>query len=86
LRGWSKDEQRAVFQPTAVATFLMTAAWLGGSGTITTGIVYLFTLGLPVLAVGTWLGWKFYGKLDEAMFRKAVNILLVLSGSVLVLS
>jgi len=86
LRGWSKDEQRAVFQPTAVATFLMTAVWLGGTGTITTRIVYFFALGLPVLAAGTWLGWKLYGKFDEAMFRKAVNILLFFSGSVLVLS
>jgi uncharacterized membrane protein YfcA len=84
MRGWSKDEQRAVFQPTAVATFLMTALWLGSTGTITLGIVYLFALGLPVLVAGTWLGWKLYGKFDEAMFRKAVNILLILSGSVLV--
>ena len=27
MRGWTRDEQRAVFQPTAVATFLMTVLW-----------------------------------------------------------
>src|SRR5260221_824832 len=32
LRGWSKDEQRAVFQPVAVAIFAMTALWLRGGG------------------------------------------------------
>jgi uncharacterized membrane protein YfcA len=32
LRGWTRDEQRAVFQPTAAATFLMTLAALGGRG------------------------------------------------------
>src|SRR5207244_2162132 len=27
VRGWPKDQQRAVFQPTGVATFAMSAAW-----------------------------------------------------------
>ncbi len=29
LRGWPKDVQRAVFQPVAVAIFLMSALWIG---------------------------------------------------------
>ena len=29
LRGWPKDQQRAVFQPVAVAIFAMSAIWLG---------------------------------------------------------
>ena len=29
LRGWPKDQQRAVFQPVAVAIFAMSALWLG---------------------------------------------------------
>ena len=32
LRGWPKDVQRAVFQPVAVAIFLMSAVWIGASG------------------------------------------------------
>src|SRR5262245_17452772 len=35
LRGWSKDAQRAVFQPVGVATFALSAAWLGAQGAIT---------------------------------------------------
>lgn len=80
MRGWSKDEQRAVFQPTAVATFLMTVIWLGGVGAVTADIGGLFGLGLPALLVGTWLGWKLYGRLDEAAFRKVVLGLLLISG------
>lgn len=83
MRGWPKDEQRAVFQPTALATFLMAALWLGGVGAVTADTVGLFVLGLPVLACGTWLGWKLYGHLDEAAFRKAVHVLLVISGTLL---
>jgi uncharacterized membrane protein YfcA len=84
VRGWSKDEQRAVFQPTAVATFLMTIIWLGSAGAVTTDTVGLFGIGLPVLVIGTWLGWKLYGRLDEATFRKAVLALLFASGVTLV--
>jgi uncharacterized protein len=84
LRGWPRDEQRAVFQPAAVATFLMTILVLGGAGIITRDTAQLFLLGLPALAAGTWLGWKLYGTLDEASFRRVVLILLLVSGFALV--
>lgn len=84
LRGWPKDEQRAVFQPTAVATFLMIIVWLGGAGALTADIARLFAIGLPALIAGTWLGWKLYGRLDEATFRKVILYLLLVSGVALV--
>jgi uncharacterized protein len=83
LRGWAKDQQRAVFQPVGVATFAMSAAWLGGQGSISPEVIWLFAIALPVLLAGTWLGLKLYGRLDEAQFRKLVLILLVASGVVL---
>jgi len=83
LRGWAKDEQRAAFQPVGVATFAMSAAWLGGRGSIPHEVPRLFAVALPVLLAGTWLGLKLYGKLDEAQFRKVVLILLLTSGTVL---
>ena len=84
MRGWSRDEQRAVFQPTAVATFVLTLLWFGGTGVLTMDAVQLFLLGLPMLALGTWLGWKAYGHLDETQFRKTVLYVLLLSGITLV--
>ena len=86
MRGWTKDEQRAVFQPTAVATFLILVLAMGGTGTITLDIARLFVLGLPALIAGTWLGWKSYGRLDEAIFRKIVLYLLLASGAALVIA
>lgn len=83
LRGWPKDQQRSVFQPVAVAIFLMSALWLGAKGVFTTEIVWLFVIGLPALLAGTWVGMKLYGKLDEAGFRKVVLVLLLLSGAAL---
>jgi hypothetical protein len=44
---------------------LITLIALGGSGIITADMLKLFVLGLPALAIGTWVGWKLYGKLDE---------------------
>ena len=86
LRGWPKDVQRAVFQPVGVATFIMCAAWLGGTGAISAHTVELFLLGLPFLLAGTWLGLKLYGRLDEEGFRKVVLALLLVSGVALLWS
>ncbi|HSV24235.1 MAG TPA: sulfite exporter TauE/SafE family protein [Xanthobacteraceae bacterium] len=86
LRGWSGDEQRAVFQPTAVATFLMTILALGGVGAITPDTVHLFLIGIPALVFGSALGWCLYGKLDEATFRRIVLGLLLVSGTALLAS
>ena len=83
LRGWSRDEQRAAFQPTGVATFFITLIGLGGIGAINTASLQLFAIGLLALAIGTWAGWKLYGKLDERKFRVAVLVLLLLSGAAL---
>jgi uncharacterized protein len=80
LRRWSKDEQRAIFQPVVVAVFVMTLIWLGGTGVVTVETVRLFWIGLPAVLIGTWLGLKLYGKLDESGFRLVVLVLLLLSG------
>jgi uncharacterized protein len=50
----------------------MSAAWLGGQGSISREVIRLFVFALPVVLVGTWLGLKFYGRLDEAQFRQLV--------------
>jgi uncharacterized membrane protein YfcA len=84
VRGWPKDQQRAVFQPVAVATFVMCAAWLGVRGALSADISRLFLFGLPALLAGTWLGLKLYGRLDEAAFRKVVLVLLLVSGAALI--
>jgi uncharacterized protein len=84
LRGWPKDEQRAIFQPIGVAIFAMSGVWLGINGAISTDTVWFFAIGLPALLAGTWLGLKLYGHLDEAGFRKVVGLLLLVSGIALV--
>lgn len=80
MRGWNKDEQRAVFQPVMLAAIIMTAISLTASGSITVEIVKLYLLGLPALLAGLWVGFQLYGKIDDAAFRKLVLLLLLIAG------
>jgi uncharacterized protein len=84
LRRWPKDVQRAVFQPVAVATFVMSALWIGAKGAITVDTIKLFLIGLPALFAGTWLGLKLFGRLNEDAFRKVVLVLVLASGAMLI--
>ena len=84
LRGWTRDEQRGVHQPTAFATFVMSIVALGSGGLVTPVTARLFLLGLPALLAGTLLGWALYGKLNEATFRRIVLALLLLSGMAII--
>lgn len=83
LRGWSKDEARAFYQPFIVAVHIATIATLGTVAIDREGLV-LLVLALPAMALGTWVGWQLYGRLDERRFRQALAIMLLLSGAVLV--
>lgn len=81
LNGGPKDAQRAVFQPVIFITMATSTLAYAASGYLfNTDVIKLFFLGLPALLLGLWGGVTLYGKLDDAAFRKAVLILLLVSG------
>ena len=84
LRGWPKEVSRGVYQPFIVMAHIVTLTLIGVVALDRAGVV-LFLLALPALAVGAFIGWCVYGKLDEARFRQAFAVLLVVSGLILVL-
>jgi hypothetical protein len=84
LRGWPKDQQRAIFQPVILAAFVLTAIALTIAGAIDAELIRLYVYGLPLLAAGVWIGLKLYGHLDDAAFRKVILVLLLTSGIVLI--
>jgi uncharacterized protein len=86
MRGWTKDEQRAVFQPVILAGMALIAISLSVTGAITTDTLRLYVLGLPALLAGLWLGFRLYGKLDDATFRKLILLLLLLAGLALIVA
>ena len=80
LRGWPKDAQRAVFQPAMLATMVVNLISLGIAGAITAHTLQLYLLGLPAMVAGLWVGFRLYGKLDDAAFRKVILVLLIFAG------
>jgi len=84
MRGWTKDHQRAVFQPVILSNFILTAISLTLAGTVTASLVKTYLYGLVPLALGLWIGLKLYGHLNETTFRKIILVLLLLSGVVLI--
>jgi uncharacterized protein len=86
LRGWSKDMQRAVFQPVLLAAFVIISISQGVIGAVTPETLKLYGLGLPFMLAGIWSGFKLYGKIDDETFRNAVLILLLFAGVSLVVS
>jgi hypothetical protein len=72
--------QRAIFQPVMLAAIVMNVVALGIAGALTTQTLRLYALGLPAMVAGLWLGFKLYGKLDDAAFRKVILVLLLIAG------
>src|SRR5579871_83161 len=86
VRGFGKDERRALFQ-----TFnwtILTAAFVAqaGSGLVTRETMWLTLLVLPATIGGAWLGARAYHALSDGNFRDVVLGLLFLSGVTLVWS
>jgi uncharacterized membrane protein YfcA len=79
-RGWTRDAQRAVFQPVLFAAFVVISISIAITGAFTAETLKLYGVGLPFLLAGLWSGFKLYGKIDDEMFRKMVLILILLAG------
>jgi uncharacterized membrane protein YfcA len=84
LRGWSKEEARAVYQPFIVMAHVVTLALVGTVAMDRQGLI-LLVIALPALLAGAVIGWRIYDKLDEHRFRQFLAVLLVVSGITLVL-
>lgn len=84
LRGWPKDVARGVFQPFILATHVATLVVLGGLTVDATSVI-LLACALPALALGGWLGYRLYGRLNDAQFRRLLSLLIAASGAALLL-
>jgi uncharacterized protein len=86
LRGWSRDEQRAVFQNFSLCMQSLTLVLYVASGLITRETLLLFAIVAPAMVVPTLIGLRLYARLSEVGFRKIVLVLLGLSGVVLLIA
>ena len=79
LRALPKDVQRTTFQPVMFASGLVTGISLSVAGAVTAETVKLYFLGLPLMLLGMWSGFRLYGKLNDEAFRKIILLLLLVS-------
>lgn len=80
LRGWTKSQQRGVFQPFILIVHAMTLAWLGSVGELNQDTVRGLLLCLPALVVGGWIGVRMFHHVSEEGFRKLILVLFFVSG------
>lgn len=84
LRGMPKDQQRGLVQP-FIATMQVFALGLMLTHTgVSAKAVMDLTLSLPALMAGAALGVALFGRLNDALFRRSVLLLLLGAGVVLV--
>jgi hypothetical protein len=86
LRGWGKDEQRAVFQGFNVCVLVFAFVTQSVAGYMTAEVGWLVLNALPGTLVGAWIGMRLYGRLDAARFRRIVLALLLLAGIAMIVT
>jgi hypothetical protein len=86
LRGWTKDVQRATYQPYNFVILALVVAAYGSQGLLNREVGVLTLVSVPALLIGVQLGLMAYRRVDEAGFRRVVLILLLISGVSLVVN
>lgn len=84
LRGWTKDEQRAVYQPFNQAIILVAFIVYAFDGLVTAELGLLALYCVPASLIGMIIGMAGYKRLDEKQFQRVILVLLLLSGITLI--
>ena len=84
LRGWKKDEQRAVYQPFNQIIILLALAGFATQGIITAELGLLAFYCVPASLIGMGVGMAGYKRISETQFQRLVLWLLLASGVMLV--
>ena len=86
LRGWARDEQRAVFQPFNLSMQAMTMATYALGGLIMPDTLKKFAIVALALLIPNFIGTKIYASFSDEKFRKVILILLAVSGGVILVT
>ncbi len=86
LKGWTKDEQRSVFQGFNLTILSLALVSQAIGGVVTREVLLLGLVCLPATSLGAWLGHLVYGRIDDRQFRRLVLWLLLASGAALTVS
>jgi len=86
LRGFAKDEQRAIIQNFNLAALLVTMGVYLARGLVTREMLPMFAIVAPAMLIPVLLGARLYAGISEAAFRQLVLSLLTASGVALLAS
>ena len=84
LRGGSRQQQRALYQPFNMVVLALASLGMAVSGQITADVAWISALCLPATLIGAWTGARVYGGVSEQTFQRVVLSLLLVSGLILV--
>ncbi|HRY23586.1 MAG: sulfite exporter TauE/SafE family protein [Geminicoccaceae bacterium] len=84
LRGGPSTRQRMTYQPFNLIILALAGLGMLLAGQIDGSVVRAVAWCLPVTVLGTWIGLRLYSAAGEALFKRIVLILLLISGGILV--
>lgn len=80
LRGWPKDEYRAVLQAIFLLTATLTVASHVLAQHVTLSTLALYALSLPALLLGVCVGARFDARVNKDLFRQLVTAMILALG------
>ena len=86
LRGWGKDARRGVLQSFNFTILCFAFVTQVMAGFMTWDLLQATLVALPGTLLGTWIGRRTYERLNDARFAQVVLVVLLLSGTMLVIS
>jgi uncharacterized membrane protein YfcA len=80
VRGWSKEQRRAVVQTFNIAILSLSLVSHAAAGLLTRQVLLQAAVALPGTIGGAWLGAFFYRRLHDRGYQRIVMVLLLISG------
>jgi uncharacterized protein len=84
VRGLSKIDQRGIVQPFILLMQIATLVYFSKLGMLVSATLTTYLWCVPAVVLGTWLGLKFFDRIDDKRFRQVVLLFLLISGATLV--
>lgn len=84
IRGWIKEERRAVMQSFNFAILWLAFASHAASGLLTRQVLLQAAIALPGTIVGAHAGAFVYRRLADHSYQRVILVLLLVSGAILI--
>jgi uncharacterized protein len=77
----TKEEQRGTIQAFILVVQFCTLAFLAAKGMVSLGLISDYIKMLPAILMGTFVGVHLFTKMDHALFRRLILLILLIAGA-----